>query len=123
MNEAEESFVKNLGLCESLLQDERKAIEASDAEAIDDILTHKEEAFRELSKAGDSLGYAPSERAEFASRIEAIFSAQQDNLELMGNVLSQQNKETEEVRQGQARLRMVKGAYLPSSTGRDRSLN
>ena len=123
MNEAEESFVQSLGLCETLLRDEKKAIEASDAEAIDAILARKEEAFKELGEAGDTLGYAPTEQPEFASRIEAIFLAQQDNLELMGNVLSQQNDEATEIRQGQARLRMVKGAYLPGSTGGDRSLN
>ena len=123
MSGAEESFIQSLDLCETLLRDERKAIEASDAEAIDSILVHKEEAFQELSKTGDSLGYAPTERPEFASRIEAIFLAQQDNLELMGNVLSQQNDEAEEIRQGQARLRMVKGAYMPSSIRGDRSLN
>ena len=123
MSGAEESFVQSLDLCETLLRDERKAIEASDAEAIDSILVHKEEAFKELSRTGDSLGYAPTQCPEFASRIEAIFLAQQDNLELMGNVLSQQNEEADEVRQGQARLRMVKGAYLPSSNRGDRSLN
>ncbi|MBG29010.1 MAG: hypothetical protein CMI31_03260 [Opitutae bacterium] len=123
MNEAEKSFVQSLNLCETLLRDEKKAIEASDAEAIDAILARKEEAFKELSAAGEKIDYSPTEKPEFASRIESIFLAQQDNLELMGDVLSQQNDEATEIRHGQARLRMVKGAYLPSSTRGDRSLN
>ncbi|MGE4550827.1 MAG: hypothetical protein AAEJ57_05505 [Opitutales bacterium] len=123
MDSPEESFAQSLDLCETLLDDETVAIEASNADAIDAILARKEVAFEELRKSGESLGYTPVDRSEFASRIEGIFSAQQANLELMQNVLSKQKKEVVKISEGQARLRMVKGAYLPTSIGGDRSLN
>ena len=123
MDSPEESFAQSLDLCETLLDDETVAIEASNADAIDAILARKEVAFEELRKSGESLGYAPVDRSEFASRIEGIFSAQQANLELMRNMLSKQKKEVVKINEGQARLRMVKGAYLPTSIGGDRSLN
>ena len=123
MGSPEESFAQSLDLCETLLDDEMVAIEASDADAIDAILARKEAAFDELRKSGECLGYAPVDRTEFASRIEGIFSSQQANLELMRNVLSKQKEEVVEISEGQARLRMVKGAYLPTSIGGDRTLN
>ena len=119
----EESFAQSLDLCETLLEDEMVAIEASDGDAIGAILTRKEAAFDKLRKSGESLDYAPVDRSEFASRIEGIFSAQQANLELMRNMLSKQKEEVVEISQSQARLRMVKGAYLPTSIDGDRSLN
>ena len=117
MHSPEERFSVSLDLCDRLLNAEKDAIGKQDAESIETILTSKDEAFAQLLESGEDLKMSPAESPEFASRIEALFSAQQENLELMNETLSNQKKEGVEVREGKARLRMVKGAYLPSSFG------
>jgi hypothetical protein len=123
MSSLEESFSRSLEVCESLLNDERAAIEKSDADSIEAILARKDEAFAQLLKAGEDLPSSPVEKPEFASRFEAMFSAQEQNLELMQLSLAKHTSESSEIREGQARLRMVKGAYLPSTFSGDRTLN
>ena len=108
MGVPEESFARSLGTCESLLQTEREAIERVDVDAIETVLAQKDDAFEELRKAGENLGYSPNDRPEFMSRIEAIFAEQQGNLERMQVVLTKHEVDGKEVRQGQARLRMLK---------------
>ncbi|MFP6899577.1 MAG: hypothetical protein VCA36_01455 [Opitutales bacterium] len=123
MNAFEESFARSLDACEALLKMERSAIEKADADGIESTLSQKDAAFDELRKNGKSLGFSPIEKPELSARIEQLFAAQQHNLKLMQETLSEHQSEASEIRQGKARLRMVKGAYLPSSTGTDRSLN
>ena len=114
MGASEESFARALDTSENLLRAEKEAIERADAEAIESILSQKDEAFAELRKTGECLGYPPTDEAAFTSRIEDIFSKQQTNLERMQEMLSKQRSEGEEIHEGQARLRMLKGAYRPS---------
>jgi len=112
MGSPEERFAGSLDLCEELLKAEKAAIEKTDADEIEITLTRKEDAFEQLTQTGEALGYPPSERPEFASRLEKIFAGQKTNLELMQVALSEQKNEGKAVRKGKARLRMVKGAYL-----------
>lgn len=123
MNALEESFIHSLEACEALLDLERSAIEKGDADGIESILSQKDAAFEELRKNGEALGFSPTEKPEFSTRIEKLFAALQENLELMQEVLSAFQSEASEIRQGKARLRMVKGAYLPSSSDTDRFPN
>ena len=111
MDSAEERFSANLALCENLLKEEKTAIERNDADLIEDAINRKEDAFDQLKENGSSLGYAPSDRPEFASRIEGIFAAQQANLGLMKNAILDQKVEGKAVQKGKARLRLVKSAY------------
>tara|TARA_Y100000588_G_scaffold69176_1_gene70713 strand:+ start:429 stop:800 length:372 start_codon:yes stop_codon:yes gene_type:complete len=120
MNALEESFAHSLASCEALLDLERSAIEKSDADGIESILSQKDAAFEELRKTGESLGFSPTENPEFSTRIEKLFASLQENLELMQEILSGFQSEASEIHQGKARLRMVKGAYLPSSSSTDR---
>ena len=120
MGGSEESFARALGTCESLLRAENEAIGRADAEAIEAILSQKDEAFAALRKAGENLGYPPTDEPTFTARIESIFSKQQTNLELMQEMLSMQRSEGEGIHEGKARLRMLKGVYRPSGSGGDR---
>jgi hypothetical protein len=113
MASPEERFTANLDLCEKLLKAEKDAVNKGKADAIEFVLAKKEEAFSQLAETGAGLGYSPSERVEFSSRMEQMFAAQKSNLQLMENVISEQRSEGNVVRKGQARLRMVKGAYRP----------
>ncbi len=120
MGTPEESFARSLDTCESLLQTEKEAIESVDVDAIESVLSKKDDAFEQLRKAGETLGYSPTDRPEFTSRIEAIFAEQQANLECMQVILTKQRTDGEDVREGQARLRMLKGAYQSPPRGLDR---